>query len=331
MIALSLADAPLLGLPLVEIWYVVMFLTLAMFLWLDGSNFGIGVLFGLVDDENVEDTMLTAVAPLWDGTEVWLIVFGGAMFAVFPDVYAQLFSGYYLLMFMILGSLILRGVSPEFREQRHDERWQRLWGTLFVVGSTLAPFFLGMFAANWLVAAPGLFSVPGVVVGLAIVALSTVEGAAFTSMKLEERSETVVNYGYLAQGSYLLLAVLTVVYLYLFVDGMAAKILSPLAIALVLLTAVLGLAYIWMLRRGVALGAFVGSGVQTFGLVALVAYLLYPTIYPAGNLTATEAAVSTLGLNVMSIVLVIFLPLVLLYFAVLYSAFRGPARAGEGY
>ncbi|MFW6265211.1 MAG: cytochrome d ubiquinol oxidase subunit II, partial [Halanaeroarchaeum sp.] len=93
---LSLADTYLLGLPLVEMWYVVMFLTLAMFLWLDGSNFGIGILFGMVDDEEIKESMLAAVAPLWDGTEVWLIVFGGAMFAVFPDVYAGLFSENYL-------------------------------------------------------------------------------------------------------------------------------------------------------------------------------------------------------------------------------------------
>ncbi|MFB6081737.1 MAG: cytochrome d ubiquinol oxidase subunit II [Halanaeroarchaeum sp.] len=331
MMPLSLADGPLLGLPLVEIWYAVMFVTLAMFLWLDGSNFGIGVLFGLLEDEETKDRMLAAIAPLWDGTEVWLIVFGGAMFAVFPDVYAQLFSGYYLLMFLILGSLIVRGVSPEFREQRHDTGWQRLWGTLFVIGSALAPFFLGMFAANWLVAAPGLFSLPGLVVGLALVALSTVEGAAFTNMKLERDSPAVVTYGTAAQVAYLVLAVATVAYLYLFVAGMATKILSALGIALVLATAVLGLAYLWLLRQGQNLYAFVASGVQTFGLAALVAYLLYPTIYPAGDLTVSEAAVSTLGINVMTIVLVIFLPLVLLYFAVLYSAFRGPAEAGEGY
>ncbi|MFB6124441.1 MAG: cytochrome d ubiquinol oxidase subunit II [Halanaeroarchaeum sp.] len=327
---LSLASGPLLGLPLVEIWFAVMFVTLAMFLWLDGSNFGIGVLFGMIGDEEIRETMLAAIAPLWDGTEVWLIVFGGAMFAVFPDVYAQLFSGYYLLMFMILGSLIIRGISPEFREQRHDEGWQRLWGRLFVAGSALAPFFLGMFAANWIVGATGIFSLPGVVVGLALVALSTVEGAAFTNMKLERKSNVVVSYGTVAQVAYLVLAVATVAYLYLFA-GMQAKILAVPGIALVLVTALVGLAYIWLLRNGRALSAFVASGVQTFGLATLVAYLLYPTIYPAGGLTVREAAVSTLGINVMTIVLVIFLPLILLYFAVLYSAFRGPARAGEGY
>lgn len=331
MMPLSLADTYLLGLPLVEMWYVVMFLTLAMFLWLDGSNFGIGILFGMVDDEEIKESMLAAVAPLWDGTEVWLIVFGGAMFAVFPDVYAGLFSENYLLMFLILGALIIRGVSPEFREQRHDASWQRVWGVLFVSGSTLAPFFLGVFTANWLIGSTSLLSLPGVVVGLVVVTLSAVEGAAFTNMKLEEKSATVNTYGTIFQVAYLVLAVTTVGYLYLFVEGMAAKVLSPFALGLVALTAILGIAYIVLLQSGQSLYAFVTAGVQTFGLIALVGFLLYPTIYPIDGLIVQDAAVSVLAMNVMTVVLVIFLPLVLLYFAVLYNAFRGPVQAGEGY
>ncbi|ALG82349.1 cytochrome d ubiquinol oxidase subunit II [Halanaeroarchaeum sulfurireducens] len=331
MMPLALSESYLFGLPLVEIWFVVMFLTLAMFLWLDGSNFGIGVLFGLVDDEEIEESMLAAVAPLWDGTEVWLIVFGGAMFAVFPDVYAGLFSENYMLMFLILGALIIRGVSPEFREQRHDETWQRVFGGLFVAGSVLAPLFLGMFTANWLVGSTDLFTVPGIVVGLAVVALATVEGAAFTNMKIEQPTGEITTYGTLAQVAYLVLAVTTVAYLYLFVAGMATKVMSEFSLALVGLTAVLGVAYIVMLRSGQALYAFVMAGVQTFGLVALVGYLLYPTIYPITGLTAQKAAVSELAMNLMTVVLAIFLPLVLMYFAVLYNAFRGPVQVGEGY
>jgi cytochrome d ubiquinol oxidase subunit II len=320
------------GIPLIELWFVAIFLTLAMFLWLDGANFGMGVLYGLVDDTELKETMLAALSPLWDGAEVWLIVFGGALFAVFPDVYAELFSGYYLLMFAILGALIIRGVSPEFREQRHDEGWQRIWGTLFVLGSTLAPFLLGVFAANWLVGSPGIISLPGIVVGLALVALSTVEGTAFLGMKLKGGlNRKLTSYGTLAQVAYLVLAVATVGYLYVAVAGMAAKILAAGPIVLVLLTALLGVGYIWLLRVGRYLSAFIASAVQTFGLVALVALLMYPTIYPLTGLTAAEAAVSALQLQIMTVVLAIFLPLVLLYFAVLYSAFSGPVEPTEGY
>ena len=93
------------GVPLVELWFVALFLTLAMFLWLDGTNFGMGILYGLQDDHVVRERILAALAPLWDGAEVWLVVFGGALFAAFPAVYANLFSRHYLLMFAILGAL----------------------------------------------------------------------------------------------------------------------------------------------------------------------------------------------------------------------------------
>ncbi|MFB6113339.1 MAG: cytochrome d ubiquinol oxidase subunit II [Halodesulfurarchaeum sp.] len=332
MMPLSLADAPLLGLPLIQLWFVAMFFTLAMFLWLDGTNFGIGVLFGLTEDETTKETMLAAVAPLWDGAEVWLVVFGGGLFAVFPDVYANLFSGYYLVMFAILAALIIRGVSPEFREQREDEEWQTLWGRLFVLGSALSPFLLGMFAANWLVGATGSITVPGIVVGLALVALSVVEGGAFFGMKFEDGLPAdLLDYTVMAQTAYLVLAVVAVVYLYLFVDGMAAAIAGPVPVVLVVLTALLGIGYVVLLRGERYLPAFVLAGVQTFGLITLVAYLLYPVIYPTTGLTVVEAAVSTLQLNLMTIVLAIFLPLVLVYFAVLYNAFSGPIEAAEGY
>ena len=319
------------GVPLVELWFVALFLTLAMFLWLDGTNFGMGILYGLVGDHETRERILAAVAPLWDGAEVWLVVFGGALFAVFPDVYGQLFSGYYLLMFAILGALILRGVSPEFLEQREDDEWRRAWGITLVLGSTLAPFFLGMFAANWLLGTTATITLPGVVVGLALVAISTVEGTAYLGMKTAAGLDaSLTRVGSLAQVAYLLLAVVCVAYL-AFVADMMTQVLHPVVLSLVGLTVVAGVAYAVTLRSGQYRAAFVGAGVQLFALVALVGVLLFPVILPATGLGVYEAAVSTLQLKMMTVVLAIFLPLVLLYFAVLYSAFSGPVDLSEGY
>lgn len=330
---MPLASGPTwLGVPLVELWFVALFLTLAMFLWLDGTNFGMGVLYGLSDDHETRERILTALAPLWDGAEVWLVVFGGALFAVFPDVYAGIFSGYYLLMFAILGALILRGISPEFLEQREDPQWRRAWSSTFILGSTLAPFLLGMFAANWLVGAESLVTLPGIVVGLALVAISMAQGAGFLGMKTEAGLDAEMRrYGMLSQVLYLVLAVVTVAYLYLAVEGMATKVVHPTVLGLVALTAILGIGYLWFLQNDQYRPAFLAAGAQIFGLVTLVALLFFPVIYPAAGLTAFEAAVSTLQLKIMTVVLAIFLPLVLLYFAVLYSAFAGPAEPAEGY
>jgi len=127
-----------------------LFFIFATFLFLDGFDFGVGALFATREDADEREQLLSAIGPFWDGNEVWLVVFGGAMFAAFPAVYANLFSRHYLLMFAILGALIVRGLAPEMYEQRHDAAWQRWWGRAFVAGSPTAPFFLGMFTANWL-------------------------------------------------------------------------------------------------------------------------------------------------------------------------------------
>ncbi|MFW6458874.1 MAG: cytochrome d ubiquinol oxidase subunit II [Halodesulfurarchaeum sp.] len=318
--------------PLIELWFVALFLTLAMFLWLDGTNFGMGILYGLADEHEARERILAATAPFWDGAEVWLIVFGGALFAVFPDVYGRLFSGYYLLMFAILGSLILRGISPEFMEQREDPAWHRAWGLTFIIGSTLSPFFLGMFAANWLVGAERIITLPAIVCGLALVGISTAQGAGFLGMKSPRGlGADIARYARIGQVAYLLLAVVTVVYLFVAVDGMARKVMHPVVLGLVVLTAVLGVAYLVFIGRESYFEAFLAAGAQIFGLVALVAVLLFPVIHPASGLDVFEAAVSDLQLKMMTVVLAIFLPLVLGYFAVLYNAFSGPIDVAEGY
>ncbi|MFB6201161.1 MAG: cytochrome d ubiquinol oxidase subunit II [Halorhabdus sp.] len=327
----SLSDGPLLGLPLRHVWYVVLFFLLGMFLLLDGFDFGIGALFLLRDDEERE-TMLAAVGPFWDGNEVWLIVFGGAMFAAFPPVYANLFSRHYLLMFAILGALILRGIAPEMYEQRHDETWQRYWGLAFSIGSILAPFFLGVFAGNWLLGSAGSMTLGGVVVGLALVALTVVDGAAFLAMKTRGQLQAdATDYGTYALVAYLTLVVVALGYILATQPSLADALLTVPGLGLVVATVALAAGYVWAMRAERRHVAFVTVAGLVFGLVTLVAWLMYPLVDPATGLTFDAAIVSALPLNLMTIVVGILLPVVLVYFGVLYSVFSGPIEAGEGY
>jgi len=192
-----------------------LFFIFATFLFLDGFDFGVGALFATREDADEREQLLSAIGPFWDGNEVWLVVFGGAMFAAFPAVYANLFSRHYLLMFAILGALIVRGLAPEMYEQRHDAAWQRWWGRAFVVGSLTAPFFLGMFTANWLLGATTIVTLPGLVVGLAVVALTVVDGVAFLRLKTRgDLREDLRTDGYRALAAYLVLVVVTLGYVY---------------------------------------------------------------------------------------------------------------------
>lgn len=328
----SLATEPLFGLPLAELWFALVFFIFGMFLFLDGFDFGVGVLFATRDDEDEKEQLLAAITPFWDGNEVWFVVFGGSMFAAFPTVYANLFSRYYLLMFAILAALGLRGLAPEMYEQREDEKWQTWWGRAFVVGSLTAPFFLGMFVANWLFGATTLLTLPGVVVGLAVVALTVVDGVAFLRLKTRgDLREQLRTDGYRALAAYLALLVLTLGYVYFTIPALRSALLSPLVVGLILATLVLVGGYVVATsydRYYLAFGAAAGL---VFALVSIIASLMYPSIDRAGGLTVETAIVSTLPLNVMSIGAALLLPLIFLYFGVLYSAFSGPIETGESY
>jgi cytochrome d ubiquinol oxidase subunit II len=328
----TLATEPLFGLPLPELWFALLFTMLGTFLFLDGFDFGAGALFAVREDETERETVLAAIGPFWDGNEVWLVVFGGALFAAFPSVYADLFSRHYLLMFGILGALILRGLAPEMYEQRHDAAWQRWWGRAFVAGSVLAPFLLGAFVGNWLAGAERSFTLVGVVVGLAVTALTLVSGTAFLRVKTTgEFHDALGGYGPPAVVGYLLAVVASLGALWLTVPGLRAALASVPVLALVGLSVLLAVGYVLALRRDHDLLALAASAALTYGLVAVVALALYPAVDPVTGATVQNAIVSTLPLNLMSVGAALLLPLIASYFVVLYSAFSGPAQPTEGY
>lgn len=327
-----LASGPLFGLPLADLWFALLFFILGTFLFLDGFDFGVGVLFATRKDDEARETLLAAIGPFWDGNEVWLVVFGGALFAAFPSVYAGLFSRQYLLMFAILLALIVRGLAPEMYEQREDERWKRWWGRAFVGGSAASPLLLGLFVGNWLLGSTRLVTLPSVLVGLAVLSLAVVDGVAYLRLKTRgELRDGLKSTGYLAIVAYLVAVVAAITATYIADPGLRSAVRSRVAIGLVLLTVVLAAGFVVATRRNRVLVAFVAVAGLVFALVALVATLMYPVIDRGAGVTVGDAIVSTVPLNLMSVGAAVLLPLVFVYFAVLYSAFSGPVEAGEGY
>jgi cytochrome d ubiquinol oxidase subunit II len=53
--------------------------------------------------------MLSAISPIWDGNETWLVGAGVILWGAFPVVYGRLFSAFYLPLLLMLVGLILRG------------------------------------------------------------------------------------------------------------------------------------------------------------------------------------------------------------------------------
>ena len=90
------------------------------------------VLFHLfVKREEDRRVLLNAIGPVWDGNEVWLVTGGRALFAVFPDAYATVFSGFYIPFMLLLVSLIFRAVAIEFRGKVSSPMWRRMWDIAF--------------------------------------------------------------------------------------------------------------------------------------------------------------------------------------------------------
>lgn len=105
-------------------WYVVVALLLAVYVVLDGFDFGVGILYPFVARTEIERrTALASIGPVWNGNEVWLIASGGLLFFAFPRAYAAGFSGFYLALILVLWLLIFRGLALELRAHLDFELW----------------------------------------------------------------------------------------------------------------------------------------------------------------------------------------------------------------
>jgi cytochrome bd ubiquinol oxidase subunit II len=127
---------------MIMFWVSLLAVSILLYVLLDGFDLGIGMLFGLTNNEARRRAMQSAVAPIWDGNETWLVVTGVILWGAFPVVYATLLSAFYLPLIVMLLGLILRGVAFEFRNKTLRLRW--LWDLSFAGGSLVATFMQGM-------------------------------------------------------------------------------------------------------------------------------------------------------------------------------------------
>jgi cytochrome d ubiquinol oxidase subunit II len=123
-------------------WASLIAFALLFYVILDGYDLGVGILFGTTRDEGLHESMMNAIAPFWDGNEVWLVLVGAGLFAAFPQVYAIFLSAFYLPIALMLIGLMFRGVAFEFRY--HAGRSRRFWDLGFFLGSLVVSFVQGV-------------------------------------------------------------------------------------------------------------------------------------------------------------------------------------------
>ncbi|MGM0240338.1 cytochrome d ubiquinol oxidase subunit II [Enterococcus sp. AZ103] len=320
------------------LWFVLIGVLFAGFFFLEGFDFGVGMsVQTLTHNEAEKDQIVETIGPVWDGNEVWLITAGGAMFASYPYWYASLFSGYYLILFIILIGLIIRGVSFEFRHRMPLEK-KNLWNWTLSIGSFLVPFFFGVLFISMIQGMPldangdmvahftdyiNIFSIVG---GVAVTLLSYLHGLNYIALKtdgpIRERAKNYAKFLYwvLYVGE-----VAFAVLLFFFTDFFELHLATTL-IFLVLIVALTVFANISVIKDK-ELPAFLASGLTFVALVALLFTGLFPrvmisSITPANDLLIVNASSSPYTLKIMSIVAVTILPFVLAYTAWSYYIFR---------
>jgi cytochrome d ubiquinol oxidase subunit II len=319
---------------LTTVWFALIAVLWIGYFVLEGFDFGVGILLPVLGhDEPERRSMLRTIGPVWDGNEVWVLVAGGATFAAFPEWYATLFSGFYLALFLILVALIVRGVAIEYRNKRGDLAWRTRWDYAIAFGSFLPALLWGVAFANIVQGVPidadkqftgnliTLLNPFGLLGGLTTLLLFVTHGLMFLRLKtdgvIRERAAALI----LPVG--LVTAVVAVAFL-LWAQAIRGDAVST-AIAVAAALAFVGALVASRLRREG--WAFVGSAV-TIGLaVASLFVALFPDVMPSStdaaySLTTTNAASTEYTLMIMTVVAVIFVPIVVGYQLWTYWVFR---------
>src|SRR6266540_1467806 len=315
-------------------WFGVIEVLWAGFFLLEGFDFGVGMLLPVVAKTDTDRKMaLRSIGPFWDGNEVWLIVAGGATFAAFPEWYASVFAGFYLAFAVLLVGLILRGIGIEYRGKAHTDHGRRWCDFAIVAGSLLPALLLGVAFADfmrsvrmnaahdmtggfWDLVTP--YALLGGVVTLTLFAF---HGALFLVLRTEgevrERARDVTR----------MLAVPTAVAAVAFI-GWTSQVRGEWVSFV--LGGVIVVAFLIAARA-----AYAARSVAAFSASSVAVALVPVWVFAALSLTVYNANSSPYTLRVMTVVALIFTPIVLAYQAWTYWVFRarvtGADVAGDGY
>ena len=317
------------------LWFVLIAVLWIGFFFLEGFDFGVGILLPFIgEDDTDRRVMINTIGPTWDGNEVWLLTAGGATFAAFPEWYATMFSGFYLPLFLILFALIIRGVAFEYRSKDRKPEWRGMWDWAIFIGSFLPALLFGVAFGNLVrgleIDAAGeyvggfwsLLNPYSLMMGIASLVLFTLHGAIFLGLK----SDGDVRYRGAAASEPLAIASTVVVgaaMIWTYLQGDSGFVPGLLPILAIVLLAVV----IWLTRSGMFGWAFICTGATIAAIVAAIFVGMYPnvmtsTINPDYSLTVFNASSTDLTLKIMSIVALIFVPIVLGYQSWSYWVFR---------
>ena len=329
-------------------WFFTLGVLLTGYAILDGFDLGVGILHPLARTDEERRIVMNSIGPLWDGNEVWLVTFGGALFAAFPIAYAAAFSGFYVAFMALLFALIFRAVSLEFRSKRPAGAWRSFWDWSFFGASLLASFLFGVAVGNAMQGVPlgpeqefvggvlALLTPYPILVGVMVVATFAMHGSIYLFLKTEgELQRRIHGWMWRTFGLFLVTYLLTTIFTLVTVPHATENFRDmPVAWGVVVLN-VLAVANVpRAIFRGKPFAAFLSSSAAIAALSFLFGMALFPdmlvsSIDPAYSLTLYNAASSERTLAIMRNIAFIGMPFVLTYTVVIYWVFRGKVELGE--
>ncbi len=340
------------------LWFALVSLMLAVYVVLDGFDFGAGIIHLFVAKTDEErQAVIGAIGPVWDGNEVWLLAGGGTLFFAFPKVYAAGFSGFYLPLVIALWLLILRGTSIEFRSHEKHWMWHSFWDGLFAFSSlmmavilgaalgnvirgvplTPSGYFQGPLFTNFMVGQhPGVLDWYTVLVGVFTVVALGLHGACYLNLKTEGALQARIQQ--LIPKLWVVLIVVGIVVTYstnvVRTDLYQQLIARPWTwiLAAVVLISIISL--YMNAKRDKEMATFLSSTGLLVGLLAATAAGLYPvllasTLNSASNLTAANSSSSHAGLVTGVLWWSIAMVLAAIYFVFLFRSFKGKVHLGD--
>ena len=324
------------------IWFILLMVLLAGYAILDGFDLGVGIVHPILRDEKQRNVAIKAIGPLWDGNEVWLVTFGGALFAAFPEAYATALSGMYLPVYLLLFCLILRAVSVDFRNKVESPIWRYVWDVGFNLSSFLATLVFGIAVGNLIAGIPidergvyqggllDLFGLYPLATGFFAVATFAMHGVIFLFLKCtppmrDKLKRWLWHFWGLFLIMYFLVTVFTLVEHQHILDRVRQTIwIIPIVILNVLCVANIPRS-IFNEKYG---QAFASSCLNIACLVALFAASTFPNLIistgPGPSLSIYDAASSPGTLRLMFIIACIGMPFIVSYTAIIYWTFRHP-------
>jgi cytochrome bd ubiquinol oxidase subunit II len=331
-----------------HLWYFVVGFSLVAYVVLDGFDLGVGMLHLFVKKDEEKRLFLNAIGPVWDGNEVWLVVFGGALFAGFAPVYAAIFSGFYDLAMLFLAALIFRAVAIEFRSKEKSLKWRYTWDTVFGVASFSIAFGAGLVLGNIIQGIPlnadgdfigtsSLFFSPyPILIGFLAAALFLMHGSIYLVMKTEgELHDRLRVWSKRCMMLFFLFYFMATCATLIYMPYMAERMRSiPWVSILPLMAFLFFFSVPRLFSKGKDGVAFIFSCLGIASLLGLVAVGTYPVMVRSSvetdlhSLTILNSCSSVLTLKVLLVIVMIGIPMVLGYGIYIYRVFRGKVKIG---